>query len=638
MKKIFKHFIWAVGALSLICACEKPVVSNEEEPGTEVEPTDLQIIESLVQVKSEGGEYGFSYVVTGEGFDVSKLKAEALDEWITGIDLTAEGEVKFTAEPNLTTESRISRVTLKYGKLSDKVTISQSGFSGGSIEAQFDIKYEINGPHVKMFVTPEPENIRYFAWYFNKKTMESALEKSPGVTIEMYLEKVIEVDLKNAIYYGGFAGYTPEQAVAELTFVGPSCQEFDLNGNTEFYGYVCAVTDTGELLSDVTITEFKTGPVEASDNVLTISPDDINTDRISYSVKTTNMDQYATLVLPAADVEGMSDDQVVEMFNQIPNYVGYIHFGDYSGTLLVNESDADYYILAFGYEYGMSTTDIHRLKVHTPAPDPSIIPEFSFNVNKVTHYRIKGAIEVSSNKSLYYVDCCSTDETAEDIKEMIHEAAQWYVDNGYYPNIAACMKIMGTKGNQSLEFTGLTGNTGYRMYAVGIDEVTGEFTTDVCFSEVITTPAKKVSKSPIDIQIGKYFDGLDLAAAYPQEFGDAEGWAVLPLEVSKTGDVVDYYYDVYVGDVTDTTYPTDEEIILDLEQYGKANIPLTMSYCYFYEELTLIYFSKDSDDNNSEVKRIKFSMTPEGCAPVSEFDYLGNSQPTMMKSPRKFNE
>ena len=228
MKKIFKHFIWAVGALSLICACEKPVVPNEEEPGTEVEPTDLQIIESLVQVKSEGGEYGFSYVVTGEGFDVSKLKAEALDEWITGIDLTAEGEVKFTAEPNLTTESRISRVTLKYGKLSDKVTISQSGFSGGSIEAQFDIKYEINGPHVKMFVTPEPENIRYFAWYFNKKTMESALEKSPGVTIEMYLEKVIEVDLKNAIYYGGFAGYTPEQAVAELTFVGPSCQEFDL--------------------------------------------------------------------------------------------------------------------------------------------------------------------------------------------------------------------------------------------------------------------------------------------------------------------------------------------------------------------------------------------------------------------------
>lgn len=637
MNRIFKHFIWAVGSLCLICACEKPDVPDNNDPSNVAEPTDLQIFENLVQVNHEGGEYSFSYVVTGEGFDLSKLEAEPLNEWITDIDLTTEGEVKFTAEPNMSSSSRISQVTLKYGKLSDKIVVSQSGFSGDAADVTFDIKYEINGPYVKMFVTPDPENVRYFAWYFDKKTMESALDKSPGVTIEMYLEKVIEVDLSNAIYYGQYAGYTAEQAVAELTFKGPSCQEFELNGNTEFYGYVCAVTDSGDLISDVTITEFKTGPVAPSENVLTVTADDVNTDRITYSVHTTNMDQYAAIVLPAADVEELTDEQIVEMYNAFPNLVGYLHFGDYTGTVLVDEQDADYYILAFGYEYGMLTTEVHRMKVHTLTHDPSVTAEFTFSIDKVTHYRIKGSIEVSPTTSLYYVDWCYAGDSAEGLKQLVREAADWYVDNGYYGNLAACMKVIGTKGNRKLEFTELNPQENYQIFAIGIDEMTGEFNTEVFFSDVITTPARKQSESYIDIKFDKYFDGFDLAAAYPTEFADAEGWAVIPLEVTEHGDVVDYYYDIYVGDITSDPYATDDALILDLVQYGNHNAPLTMSYCYFNEDLTLVYFSKDSDDNNSEVKKIKFRMTPEGCAPVSEFNY-GSPANTMAKSPRKLSK
>ncbi len=636
MNRFFKHFICAVGALSLIFACEKPV-TPDNKPDETVEPTDLQIFENLVQVSSEGGEYGFSYAVTGEGFDLSKLKAEPMDEWITDIDLTTEGEVTFTAEPNMGSQSRISQVTLKYGKLSDKIIISQSAFAGGAVEAEFDIRYEIDGPYVKMYVTPDPEGIRYFAWYFDKKTMESALDKSPGVTIEMYLEKVIELDIKNAIYYGGYAGYTPEQAVAELTFKGPSCQEFELNGNTEFYGYVCAVTDAGEIISEVTVTEFKTGPVAPSDNVLTVTADDVNTDRITYSVKTTNNDQYAALVLPAADVEGLTDEDIVEMYNAFPNLVGYLHFGDFTGTVLVNEEDADYYILAFGYEYGMLTTDVQRVKVHTLAYDPSKTAEFSISIDKVTHYRIKGLVEVSPNTSLYYVDWCYAGDSAEGLKQLVRETAEWYVNNGYYNSLAACMKVIGAKGNRRVEYTDLRPEENYQIFAIGIDEKTGEFNTEVVFSDVITTPARKQSESHIDIKFDKYFDGFDLAATYPSEFADAEGWAVIPLEVTEHGDVVDYYYDIYVGDVAADPEATDDVLILDLVQYGNHNQPLTMSYCYFNEDLTLVYFSKDSDDNNSEVKKIKFRMTPEGCAPVSEFNY-GAPANTMAKSPRKLSK
>ena len=155
------------------------------------------------------------------------------------------------------------------------------------------------------------------------------------------------------------------------------------------------------------------------------------------------------------------------------------------------------------------------------------------------------------------------------------------------------------------------------------------------FSEVFTTPAPKVSESYITINTDKYYDGFEIADLYPNDFADADGWAVLPLEVEIHGDIVEYYYDVYVGDVTDVTYPTDDESILDLVQYGKRNEPISYSYCYFYESLTLIYFGKDSDDNNTVVTRVPLYLDPENCADASEFPYTPAGA-AAYKAERKF--
>ena len=282
----------------------------------------------------------------------------------------------------------------------------------------------------------------------------------------------------------------------------------------------------------------------------------------------------------------------------------------------------------------MATTEIKREKIHTAKYDPNTKAEFELSLDKITHYRVKASIDVEPETSLYYIDVCGVDETAEELQEAIREAAQWYVDNGYYNNIAMCYRIVGSKGSQQHEFIGLYPETQYRVYAFGIDEHTGEFNTEVIFSEVFTTPAVMVSDSYITIDTEKYYDGYDVLDLFPNDFADADGWAVLPLEVEIHGDVVDYYYDVYIGDVTDTTYPTDDEIILDLVQYGKKNEPITYSYCYFNEVLTLIYFSKDADDNNSVVTRVPMYLSPSGCADISEFPY--NPSASAMKAERKF--
>ncbi len=613
----------------MFVACNEP---NEPIDPTPSEPATLAIDDNYVQVKAAGGEYYFTYTL--ENPDGSELKAEAQDEWIHSFDLSDEGEVSFEVDPNTTGSQRISKITLTYGKLTDSIVVTQSG-EVVEVEITIDFQFDIDGPYVKMHTTPTPEGIRYYAWYYSVKGMENALAQSPGVTIEMYLERLIEVEISNAIYYGQYAGYTAEQAVAELTLVGPATQELELNGNTEFYAFGCGMTDAGEIISNVVYTTFKTGAVKPSDNELTLSNLMVNTDRVSYDITASNMDQYATIVLPAAEVENLTDDEFIDKFNKIDGYVSYLNFGSCSKEFLLHEEDTDYYIFYFGYEYGMATTEIKREKIRSAKYDPNAVPELKLTVDKVTHYRVKTTIDVAPVTSLYYIDVCGADETAEEIKETVREAAQWYVDNGYYDNIATCYRIVGSKGSQQFEFTGLYPQTQYRVYAFGIDEKTGEFNTDVIFTEVFTTPAEQVSESYITIDTTKYFDGYDLIELYPEEFVDASGWAVLPLEVEKHGDVVDYYYDVYVGDVTDITYPTDDEIILDLVQYGKVNTPLTFSYCYFNETLTLIYFSKDSDDNNSVVTRELLYLTPAGCADVSQFDYI-TSEATAYKVERKF--
>ncbi len=639
MNSIKSFLILAVAALCFV-ACDRPT----KEPVNPIEPVVLKIDDSAVQVKADGGEYYFTYSIESkeggdvENFDTSLLEATVNnnDEWIHSFDFSAEGEVLFVVEPNITGSTRISKIVLSYGDAKDDIVVTQSG-DGAEIEVSIDFSFEIDGPYVSMTTTPTPENIRYFAWYFSVENMESALSKSPGVTVEMYLERLIEVDLSNAIYYGAYAGYTAEEAVAEITLKGTQTQEFELNGNTEFYAYGCAVSDKGEIKSDLVYTTFKTGPVAPSDNVLTIHDVEVNTDRAWFSISTTNMDQYAAFVLPASMVEGATDEELLDYYNNLDSniLVSYLHFGDYDGYVLLDQADADYYILAFGYEYGMLTTDIKREKIHTLPYDPNVTAEFELTIDKITHYRVKASLNVEPVTALYYIDVCKADATAEDVKAEVMEAAQWYVDNGYYSNLADCFQVVGSKGSRPFEATGLYPETDYRIYIFGINEETGEINTEVIFSEPFTTPAPKVSESYITISADKYYDGFDIMDLYPNEFGDADGWAVLPLEVEIHGDIVEYYYDVYVGDVTDVTYPTDDEIILDLVQYGKHNEPMSYSYCYFYEPLTLIYFGKDADDNNTVVTRVPMYFDPEGCADASEFPF-NPAEATAFKAERKF--
>ena len=622
MINIVKHLLLLIGCCAVAISCTKDPIDNPTpEIPENTEPATLEIVDTYISVRKSGGEYSFAYIL--ENPDGSELEATSVDNWVNNFDYSTDGVVKFNVNPNTSGSSRITQIVLNYGEdLSGKVTVSQSAQGDEPIEVSFEIEYEINGPYVAMTTTPTPEDTRYYSWYYSVKGMENALAQSPGVTVEMYFKALVELEMYNAIYYGAYAGYTPEQAVAELTTVGRGTQNFELNGETSFYGFACAVTDQGDVISEVAYSIFTTGPVEPSDNQLEITIDQVNTDRITYSVSTTNDDQYATLIFAAEDIEGKSDEELLAMYNSMDNYITYLTRGDYQRTVLVDEDDADYYVVAFGYEYGMYTTDVKREKVHTLPMGQNVPPTFNFSIDKVTHFRIRATVEAEPATALYYADCCYADADPQVLADEISEAAQWFVDNGYYANKADCLRVMGSKGNTEYNFEQLDPQTEYRIYAIGIDELTGEFNTEVIFSDVITTAEKGVAEAYIEVTFDKYFDGSELAQKYPDEFGDAAGYAIVPLTVTKHGDVAQFFYDVYSDDLSDTTYPTDLDLIIDLQINGIANKEYTYAYCDYSTILTLASFCKDSEDNDSAVTRNVFRVLDSGVSPVDEFEFF----------------
>ena len=119
---------------------------------------------------------------------------------------------------------------------------------------------------------------------------------------------------------------------------------------------------------------------------------EVNCDRVKYSVKTSNSDQWASLVVPSEEIAGKDDAALRLMFNSLEDVTRYLHFGDWAGTVANLESGRVYCILVFGYSWGAITTEINKIYITTPELEEGDAV-FSLTLEKVTHFRAVCRIE-----------------------------------------------------------------------------------------------------------------------------------------------------------------------------------------------------------------------------------------------------
>ena len=623
--------------LAAIMSASFSSCSKQDDGSGRLEPV-IKTLGRIVAAEPEGGQYGIGYTlidnISGASIkpDAGLLSFSCPADWCGDfvVDDTA-GKIEFSVKPNTAETSRLTSVTVKYGDSEAVFSVSQAG-TGEDPDAlskmKFDIKYDIDGPHVKMTVTPEYDDVRYYIAYSRKSEVDSYGDRIQSA-IKANVEKFLTGEINVLVNYGG---YTFDQALDQYVGKGVRTVSMSLNGESDFVGWCCAVNSQAKVISDVVLKEFRTGKIPPSDNILQFEMTEVNCDRVKYSVKTSNNDQWASLVVPAEEVDGKDTEQIRTMFNANEDVTAHLHFGDWSGTVGNLEPGQDYCILVFGYSWGAITTEVIKEFITTPLIEDGE-SEFSLTIGKVTHCRAVCGIKPTLKTKLYYADILYPGETVESAINDISSQIEWMSQNGYGDKVSLLRRI-GFRGEESLSKTGLEGGKEYRFLVLPVDETTGNFESSIFISDAFTTPYPAQSEAYISIDHPKWFSGDEYAIAFPEDGYGAEGFAMMPVTVQKHGNVADYWYCVYGADLTDTNKFTDEELIGYLtgftytdengneqtyEADGIKNEPYKVLACDYGKVLTLVSVAYDDDDNWGPVIREKLFFTHEGDSPISEF-------------------
>ena len=350
------------------------------------------------------------------------------------------------------------------------------------LDITFNVSCDVDGPNATLHTIPSDNGIRYYT----DVKLKSDWPNGPD----------LQGWIQTLIWRGSVNGETAEQVVDELSSFGEVTKEYYLNANTDYYAYAVAINEEGILASEAEIIEFTTGNVHLSENTLKIELE-IGVDNVDMHVIPSNNDQYAWAVSPAAEWEGLTDEEYVEEY--ISDYAGFLDIYAKRGETTVSQgsllSNTEYYAFVFGFEQYTRTTGITKVKFTTrQAGNPEDLA-FTFTTSNATAGSVDVRIEGTPDNALYYWDIVAASATQEETSEILEARIQRWLDKGVYTDRVTVFQKRGSRG--IVETTATTHDSGYaliepgkeyKLYAVGIYEETGEYATDFVFSEPFTTP------------------------------------------------------------------------------------------------------------------------------------------------------
>ena len=204
------------------------------------------------------------------------------------------------------------------------------------------------------------------------------------------------------------------------------------------------------------------------------------------------------------------------------------------------------------------------------------------------------------------------------------ELVETYMLYGYVTDRGDFMMQEGSRGHEIYRYSSLETGEDYKVYAFGVYD-DGDYATDIVFGDVFRLQDPVATDAAVTLEYGKYFDGDEIAAAYPYPpfsqwaDGDEDGNAVLPVNAVTSGNAARYYYTIYLGDISDPSRYSDNLIIEELLKDGKTT-PSQVFLCDYDVEMTMLAVAFDPDGNAGKVWRKTFSLDRDGVSPPEEFD------------------
>ena len=499
----------------------------------------------------------------------------------------------------------------------------------------FEVSTSVADNSVVMTVTPSDKELQWYLCTMTKEqydyyvTQEGGYQMTESYFYEYYFQQEINSLLQQ--------GYTEQQVVDTLIHKGDlQLEAKGLKEYTDYYILIAGLILDGDgiaISTDVQRSMYTTEGAKQSEMTFEIEVLDVGQMKASFRITPSNdKDKYCALVAPWDGVS-TADEQMHKIVEQwggwmdvMSNDRGMVeHVG--ASALSLPAADTDYYIIAFGYDGGITTQA--EMKTFRTLPGGSLEEvKFSISTTAVSAYGFTMNI-ISSDPTIYYVPgaCVPSEYDEATYVGYEEEAFDFYYTGSkdFNPSITVCEVLdqYYYNGNCSVQVSGLQPDTEIMAYIYALDVHTGKVVKTFTFDSIVRTDTLGVANPSIEI-VG-YFSGDEEAGAV---FGDAaatKGRAITVVKYNNLDDVRTLFTTMNDGDCSNETAYSDSELWGITTGYWKTcktSSPYTFYLADWNVVQTALAYATDDSGKAGKIARLYTMPTAENKGDVAELKAL----------------
>lgn len=480
----------------------------------------------------------------------------------------------------------------------------------------FSFTAEENDYILDYTITPSHTGVPYYYGIETWDTLEQWKVKHGGSLRDAIQAEEIDSSINELVDLGMISGPEAYYLIYNESDV-MDWGYFELKADTKYVIYAVKWDEQCRLTGPVSTYEHTSQPVSQSDNQLTLSVENITQSSAEAVVTATTDDPYVVIPVKKSEIEGMSDEEAVVYVTTKYDYIigEYTFTGNITKHFSRMRPDTEYIILAFGYKAGvMTTSELDKVDFVTLSAGNPADCTFEFKCDPDVDFAFVEVIP-SDKGQFYHWLVYPSYYTAQDVKDFINLT----IEHNYEGEVATFSSWELSLGDDSANAWDLYPATEYKVGAVVMDYDTGEFLSEVSFSEPFTTLEKVYADITFNFEYGPYYDLGELVKAGQNQYAQllTEGNALMPIKLTVDGKCSAFYYDIYQNDLMDTeTYP-DEIFYAGLE-YG-CTYNSSIFVVKYDTPTTLVAMAYDYDGNVTKLYREVLFFTQDGASPVKEF-------------------
>ena len=502
-------------------------------------------------------------------------------------------------------------------------------------ECTFEVATEVVDNSVTISVSPSDEEVYWYLCTMPKSTYDYYVNDENGYKMseDYFYEYYFQQDI-NA--YRG-AGYSDEQIIDALIHQGSlQLQASGLKENTEYNILVAGLIMDSEgivICTDISKHSYTTQNAAKSEMTFDIEVWDVGQMEASFRITpSNNNEKYCALVQPWDGVS-TADEVMHQIVNQWGGWMEVMaddkgvveHSG--STAMRLPAADTDYYIIAFGYDGGI-TTDAY-MKTFRTLPGGSVEEvEFTISASSISPYGFTMNI-TSSDPTIYYIPgaCVPEEYDEEQYMAWEQEAFDYYYNGSkdFNPSItiAEVLDQYYYNGSSSVQVSGLLPDTDIMAYIYALDSRTGKIVKAFTFENVARTST--LGEANPEVEIVGYYSGDDEAGSI---FGNAAlsaGKAIIVVKYTNIDNARTLFTTMLEGDCSNIGAYSDGELWTLASGYW-AKCSTSSPYGFYTSEwnadMTALAYCVDTSGKVGAIGRRYACATAENKGDIEELRTL----------------